>query len=59
MNALFHKEKTLPFDARESPSAVEQFDESSRDDSADVFVERPDHQIHYKTLSWQVRETVF
>lgn len=24
-------------------------------DNTDVFVEREDHDIHYKTLSWQVR----
>lgn len=24
-----------------------------KDEDEDVFVERPDHDIHYKTLSWQ------
>jgi hypothetical protein len=41
----------------ESPAPVESI--QHKEDAVDVFVERPDHDIHYKTLRWEVCDRVF
>ncbi|KAF8898522.1 transmembrane amino acid transporter protein-domain-containing protein [Infundibulicybe gibba] len=49
----------LPVNEKASPVLSETLDKSTPDvsreltENKDVFVERPDHEIHYKTLSWQ------
>lgn len=53
MGTSSDKEQNRDYDPQGFSSGGEAFDDSVHDE---VFVERPDHQIHYKTLSWQVRE---
>lgn len=38
-----------------SDGVVKDVDERSQHGKVDVFVDNEEHQIHYKTLSWQVR----
>lgn len=48
-----HKERSHSFKGGTSPDLPDTSTPHDKD-ATDVFIEDPDHDFHYKTLSWQV-----